>query len=221
MSSTTASETPFLDKLKSSTKRVSGLYVFEQYLTPDEAQDAYQALNSTNFPWDLNPKLYGEPLKQHAYLYERYKEKKAAQKREKYSGLAYLEQLCQKIELEFDGIIDDVWCNRFQHKSHGITWHHDTYGQHILVLSLGASRQVQFRNDKTGKIATLEPSSGDLYFFPIRVNDEHLHRVCSGTGTRMSFVFFFKPPKYAKEFKITRMDKIKGKLSRLAEYAGP
>lgn len=212
--------TPFLDKLDTATKRISGLYIFEQYLTPEEAQAAHQVMNN-EFPWDLKPRLYGEPLTQHAYHYKRYKEKHAAQKREMYAGLAHLEQLCQRMELEFDGTVDDVWCNRFQNKFHGIPWHHDTYGRHILVLSLGASRPVQFRNDRTGSIATLEPSSGDLYLFPLRINDTHHHRVCSGTGTRMSFVFFFKPPKYAKEWKITRMDKFKGKMMAITERLGP
>lgn len=218
----TTSQTPFLDKLNSATRKVSGLYVFEPYLSAEEAQDAYHLMNSdTNFPWDLKPKLYGEPLTQHAYEYKRYKKKNSAQLRQKYSGLAQLELLCQKLEHDFDGTVVDVWCNRFQHVSHGIPWHHDTYGHHIFVLSLGASRQVEFRNDKTREISTLEPCSGDLYFLPIRVNDSHLHRVCSGDGTRISLVFFFKPPAYAKEFKVTAWDKIKGKLSGLAEYAGP
>jgi len=220
MTASASEATPFLDKLKTSTKRLSGLYVFEQYLSSEEASDAYQILN-TDFPWDLKPRLYGEPLMQHAYHYKRYKAKHAAQKREKYSGLKCLEQICQRIEVEFDGTVDDVWCNRFQEKSHGIPWHHDTYGRHILVLSLGATRQVQFRNDNTGEIATLQPSSGGLYLFPLRANDTHHHRVCSGTGTRLSFVFFFKPPKYAKEFKITRVDKFKGMMSGIVEQLGP
>lgn len=199
---------------------VSGLYMYEPFLKPDEAQAAYQAIN-TDFPWDLKPRLYGEPLKQHAYHYKRYKEKVAAEIRDQYAGLAHLELLCLRIEQEFDGKVDDVWCNRFQKQSHGIGWHHDTYGRHILVLSLGASRPVQFRNDRTGEVTTIEPSSGDLYLFPLRVNDTHLHRVCSGTGTRLSLVFYFKPPKYAKEWKITRIDKFKGKMSAIIERLGP
>ncbi len=141
--------------------------MYEPFLKPDEAQAAYQAIN-TDFPWDLKPRLYGEPLKQHAYHYKRYKEKVAAEIRDQYAGLAHLELLCL-----------------------------------------------------TGEVTTIEPSSGDLYLFPLRVNDTHLHRVCSGTGTRLSLVFYFKPPKYAKEWKITRIDKFKGKMSAIIERLGP
>ena len=211
--------TPFLDKLKTANKELIGLYIFEQYLSPEEAEAAYEVMNN-DIPWDLKPRLYMERLNQHAYYYKRYNAKQAAKMREKYRGVALLERICERIENEFDGRVEDIYCNRFQHTSHGIPWHHDTYGRHILVLSLGAPRKVQFRNDRKGTVSTLEPSSGDLYFFPLRVNDTHHHRVCQGVGTRMSFVFFFKPPKYAKELKITRMDKLKGKLTEIGVMLG-
>lgn len=216
------SSTPFLDKLETaSDKKDCGLYLFEQYLTSDNASAAYEILNSDeSFPWDLHPKLYGEKLTQHAYEYERYtNETKASKAREEFAGVAYLERLCQEIEQDFDGEIEDVFCNRFQDPEHSIPWHKDAYGRHIFVLCLGSSRKVQFRHNKSKEIETLEPGSGVLYFFPLGINDTHQHRVCAaenghgGTGTRLSLVFFFKPPEYAKEFKITRMQKLKGLLT--------
>jgi hypothetical protein len=61
---------------------------------------------------------------------------------------------------------------------------------------------------------TIEPASGDLYFMPLKINDTHRHQVCAAedenAGTRMSFVFFFKTPKYAKDFKITVLEELKG-----------
>ena len=67
----------------------------------------------------------------------------------------------------------------------------------------------------------LKPNAGDLYFMPLRVNDTHEHQVCAAEGpedgTRLSFVFFFKTPKYAKDFKITTRDKIKGFFESVVE----
>lgn len=169
------------------------------------------SINSDNdFPWDLKPVLFGERLAQHAYTYRRSNTKK---RNNKFQGLKVLESICEKIEEEFDGEVDEVFCNRFEHCTHRIDWHKDTYGRHILVLSLGSSRRVQFRDNKTKKIDTVQPSSGDLYFFPLRVNDTHKHRVCAGSrgdGTRISLVFFFKTPSYAVDYKITKMDKLRG-----------
>lgn len=54
-------------------------------------------------------------------------------------------------------------------------WHKDTYGRHIMVLSLGSSRKVQFRDNKTKQVETIEPSLGDLYFMSLRLNDTHKH----------------------------------------------
>ena len=198
-------------------QQVGGVYFFEKYLDPREAEEAYNVMDS-DFPWNLAPTLYGERLTQHAYEYDRY-DTKSNKKRQAYAGLAHLEQLCQKLEQDFDGKIDYVFCNRFQDPMHCIPWHKDVYGRHITILSLGSSRKVQFRSNKTKEIETIEPSSGDLYFMPLRLNDSHKHRVCGAeqdnAGTRLSFVFFFKPPKYAKEFKITRMDKLKGRFTEL------
>jgi len=74
-----------------------------------------------------------------------------------------------------------------------------TYGRHIFVLSLGSSREIQFRQTRTQQIETVGPKAGDLNFFPLHINSTHQHRVSpaeeENAGTRLSFVFFFKPPK--------------------------
>lgn len=211
------SSTRFLDKLVSS-KKVAGLSFFENYFTLEESQAAYNVLDG-DFPWDLNPTLYGEKLTQHTYEYDRY-EPKSNKAREEFSGIAELERFCQKIEHDFYGEISNVFCNRFQDPTHCIPWHKDTYGRHIMVISFGSSRRVEFRDNKTKHVERIEPSSGDMYFMPFRLNDTHQHRVCAtdygeNAGTRLSFVFFFKPPKYAKEFRITRMDHLKGGFTAL------
>jgi len=218
----TKKTTPFLDKLGSASRKTDfGLFFFDHYLSADEAREAFNILD-TDFPWDLNPTLYGEKLKQHAFEYERYNKKKANSERKQFAGVECLERLCQQIERDFDGDVEDVFCNRFQDPSHFIGWHKDTYGRHIFVLSLGSSREVQFRHTKTQQIATVEPKAGDLYFFPLHINKTHQHRVSTAeeenAGTRLSFVFFFKPPKYAKQYKITFLQKLKGQFTFLTGF---
>lgn len=130
------------------------------------------------------------------------------------AGLAKLEQLCQRIEEHLDGEVPDVFCNRFQDVSHQLPWHTDTYGHHIVVLSLGSRRNIEFREFKTKKVEVVSPAAGDMYFMPLKLNETHEHRVCkaqtAADGTRLSFVFFFKPPAYAKDFKISTRQKIRG-----------
>ena len=136
------------------------------------------------------------------------------------AGLQQLEELCVRIETEFDGEVTDVYCNRFQDSWHNIDWHKDTYGQHIFVLSLGSQRTIKFRNSKTREIEEVTPREGDMYLMPLSLNSTHMHKVCSAEetggdnsdGTRLSFVFFFETPKYANKagFKISRMDRFVG-----------
>ena len=63
---------------------------------------------------------------------------------------------------------------------------------------------------------------------PLKVNDEFEHCVCSakeedlmdGEETRLSFLFFIQPPKYATEFKITVRDKLRGVLEDIYTFIG-
>lgn len=210
-----AAATPFLDKLDAAKRLDAGIFLIDQFLSQDQAKDAFQILNS-DFPWDLKPSLYGERLPQHAYNHIR------NNKTLSNAGISQLEELCAQIEEKFDGKVSDVYCNRFKDPEHNIPYHTDTFGKHIVVLSLGSSRTVNFRNKKTKDVtSTITPKAGDLYFMPLRVNYKYEHCVCAANdqdlassegddGTRLSFVFFFEPPKYAKEYKLSTGEKIRG-----------
>ena len=217
----------FLDELDKGEKK-GGVFLFPGFIPPEEHKEVYNTLNN-DFPWDLEPKLFGEKLKQHAYSYKRTRKEKTAHK-----GLALLDNFCRQLEQRFDGEISDVFCNRFQDPDHRIEWHTDTYASHIFVLTLGSERDVQFRPKKrwfSGKkqqkqIETIRPAIGDLYFMPLQLNNTHEHRVCSaaasgndsdGIPPRLSFVFFFDPPKYAKDYRITAMDKVRGFYESIME----
>lgn len=138
-----------------------------------------------------------------------------------HAGFAELEALCKHVEEQLDGTVTDVFCNRFRDQHHNLSWHRDTYGHHIVVLSLGSGRKVQFRDFKHKNIETVEPRAGDAYFMPLRLNETHEHQVCGAEhpdeGARISLVFFFKPPAYAKDFKISTGQKIVGFLTALLE----
>lgn len=232
----------FLDRLDESNRQSCGVYLFERFIPQSEATELYTILNDDKqFPWDIKPKLYGESMTQHAYLYVR--PTMRTKQRGKGSlgrGIETLENLCSKIEKEFDGKITEVFCNRFQDPTHHVDWHTDTYGRHIFVLSLGSERRIEFREKRKKKamdnnVASLSPKSGDLYFMPLSINSTHQHRVCSldetrkkenyfisnevnddnqcsseWDKTRLSFVFFFESPKYARAYRISMSDRIKG-----------
>lgn len=201
------SSTPFLDKLETAEK-TCGLFLFH-YLDVDEQRKAFADFNSAEFPWELNPKLYGQKLDQHAYYFDRNNKKKLKNN----AALTKLDGLCERIEKDFDVQIGGVYCNRFQEATHNLPWHKDTYGSHIFVLSLGSQRTVEWRENKTKAIDSVAPAAGDMYFMPLALNKTHMHRVCAGQqgdGTRISFVFFFKAPKYAKAYKIGFMDQLSG-----------
>ena len=200
------SSKPFLDKLKTG-ETTCGLYLFH-YLEKSERERAFEIFNSDLFPWQKKPKLYGESLPQHAFYFQRGKKEIKNN-----DALALLDQMCKRIETDFDVEVYDVYCNRFEDPTHNLGWHKDTYGTHIFVLSLGSQRTVEWRENKTGAIDSVRPKAGDMYLMPLGLNKTHEHQVCAGNendGTRISFVFFFKAPKYAKEFKISMMDKIFG-----------
>ena len=111
--------------------------------------------------------------------------------------------------------VGGVYCNRFEDPTHNLQWHKDTYGTHIFVLSLGSQRTVEWRENKTQAIDSVKPAAGDMYFMPLGLNKTHMHRVCAGRegdGTRISFVFFFRAPKYAKQFKVGFMDQATGMI---------
>jgi len=207
----------FLNKLTTA-KRKCGLYLFDDFLSREECRDYLTTLDSNEFPWNLKPRLYGKALPQHAYKHNDRRSKSTRKKISGSVGLKKLEELCVKIETEFDGNVTDVFCNRFEDPGHAIDWHRDTYGRHIFVLSLGSERTVEWRDSKTREIEQITPSEGSVYFMPLGLNSTHKHRVCSAEetnstntdGTRISFVFFFEPPKYAKDFKIKSMDRFIG-----------
>lgn len=200
--------TQFLDKLKTAQKRC-GLYLFH-YLRAEEREKAFEIFNSDLFPWETKPKLYGETLQQHAFYFQRKSYRRKARHNE---ALSLLETMCKRIEKDFDVKVYDVYCNRFEDPTHNLDWHKDPYGSHIFVLSLGSQRTVEWRDNQSRKIDFVKPASGDMYLMPLGLNKTHEHRVCAGKegdGTRISFVFFFEAPKYAKEFKIGFLDKVAG-----------
>jgi len=206
--------TPFLDKLETGEK-TCGLRLFH-YLGKEEREKAFETFNSDVFPWEKKPKLYGESLPQHAYYFQRSWESKS--KIQKNPALSVLEEMCANIERDFDVKVYDVYCNRLEDPTHNLGWHKDTFGTHIFVLSLGSQRTVEWRENATGTIDSVRPKAGDMYFMPIGLNKTQQHRVCPGSpsdGTRISFVFFVKTPKYAKEYKISKMDMITGYVENM------
>lgn len=223
---------PFLEKLDTATtKKDCGMYLFEGFLSPKEAKDAFDVLvDDAKFPWDATPELNGEPLLDDASehdLVEVAKEQKKKRGRIKYTpdlnGLLKLGELCARIERDFDVKVSSVCCNRFPNSDHHECedWQKNAYGEHICVLTLGSKRRIEVRNNKTQEIEAMTPSAGDLYVMPLKLNDTHTHRVSSihetdpsepGNDALLSFIFFFEAPKYAKDFDTQHRAKMIGRM---------
>lgn len=219
---------PFLEKLgTATTKKECGMYLFEGFLSPREAKDAFDVLvDDAKFPWDTKPELNGEPLSQQACehdLLESAKEQKKKNGRIKYNsnmkGLLKLGELFARIERDFDIKVNCVCCNRFPSLENQHEWQKNSYGERFCVLTLGSKRRIEIRNNKTQFIEIMTPSAGDLYVMPMKLNDTHIHRVCSVNDTvpiesdadaLLSLVFFFDAPKYAKDFGATKKNKTLG-----------
>ena len=197
----------FLEKLGgATTKKGCGLYLFEEFLSPEEAEDAFDILiNDEKFPWYTEPEEQ-KTNEQDLFQFAREQKQKRGTIKDTndFKGLLKLGQISAKIEKIFGVRISFVFCNKFQNRDQRLDCHKNAYAQHICVLTLGSKRRVEFRNRKTRKIEAITPGGGDLYIMPLKLDDTHAHRVCptneanpNGTNdfARMSFVFFFEAPK--------------------------
>ena len=93
-----------------------------------------------------------------------------------------------------------------------------------MMLLLGLTQTVQFWHNKLKVIMNVRPKSGDLYYVPLKINNYFQHCVCAadkqdsneeGGLKWLSFVFFYKCPKYASENKILTGNKMKGYFETL------
>jgi len=219
---------PFLEKLGTATsKKECGIYLFEGFLSPEEATEAFDDLiDDAKFPWETQPELNGEPLEsasEHELL-ESAKEQKKKNGRIKYNsdlkGLLKLGELFARIERDFDIKVNYVCCNRFPNPNNQMEWQKSSYGERFCVLTLGSKRRIEIKNNKTEYIETMTPNPGDLYVMPMKLNgNTHTHRVCP-TGdpvdddALLSLVFFFEPPKYTQDFEKSKKQKLLGRLKQ-------
>ncbi len=205
---TSESSKQFLHKLETA-KRNCGIYFFD-YLGKSEQENAFETFNSDVFPWEEKPKLYRDSLPQHFYSFQRSKNRIR-----KNPALSPLDGMCVRIEQDFDVKVSDVYCNRHEDPTHNLGWHKDTFGTNVFVLSLGSQRTVEWRENSTRDINSVVQMAGEICFMPLERNNTHQHRVCPGQpgdGTTISFTFLVETPKYAKEFKVSRMDKFFGSM---------
>lgn len=203
---TSESSKQFLNKLETA-KQNCGLYFFD-YLGKSEQENAFETFDTDVFPWEEKPKLYIDSLSQHSYFFQRPKNRIR-----KNTSLSLLDDMCVRIEQDFDVKVSGVYCNRQEEPTHNLGWHKDTFGTHVFVLSLGSKRTVEWRENANGEIDSVVQTAGEMYFMPLDRNKTHRHRVCPGQpgdGTAISFTFLVETPKYAKEFKISGMDKFFG-----------
>ena len=156
---------------------------------PRAESDQYMSRCLTDIPWA--PKKWNiiYTLPQLAYYYDW----KARQKQ----PIQVLEEIIEKIETQYKTTVSVVWCNLFHDGNHYIDWHQDQYGEHLFVLSFGATRPVLFRHKKTKVVKEYDCCHGDLYYFAPSWDKAHEHsirKVETIKDQRLSFAIFCQPP---------------------------
>lgn len=211
MSAAAKSATAFWDSASGD----DGLRFWSGWLNESDAAAALEEVLDSSFPWDEKPRLFGTSLPQHAYVHDR--ANAAARGAAAGTGLAALERLCERVERDLGAKVSTVYCNRFADPEHHIQWHQDQYGAHIAVLTLGASRAIEYEVLKTRERTSYCPRAGDLYFMSLGHNASHRHRVCAANaadeaqcGTRVSFVFFVTPPFGLPQYRISWREQLRG-----------
>lgn len=105
-----------------------------------------------------------------------------------------IEQVVQRIEASFPVTVSEVWVNKCVDGRHHIDWHQDQYGEHIFVLSFGATRRIEYRDHQTHEpVRTVFPAHGDLYIVHPQFDQRHDHCVPADpliTDPRISLVAF-------------------------------
>jgi len=200
---------PFLEMLdEATTKKECGLYLFEEFLSAQEARDAFDILvDDAKFPWDTQAE---EPQGENDLLESAIANKErngAIRYNRDLKGLLKLGELCAQIELTFDVRVSSVFCNRLPNpRDNNNCWSNENYGEHFCVLTLGSSRRIEFRNNRTQEIDSITPFAGDLYMMPRNLDETHTVSVCpvddnhpveENNDALLSFVFFFEAPTYA------------------------
>ena len=119
------------------------------------------------------------------------------EKERKSRPIPVLEELVGKIDTQFQTTSSVVWCNLFRDGNHYIDWHQDQYGEHLFVLSFGATRSVIFRHKKTKAVKEYSCMHGDLYYFCPEWDKTHEHCIPKDESVkdqRVSFAIFTQPP---------------------------
>ena len=101
------------------------------------------------------------------------------------------------IEKRFDTVCVHCWCNLFKSGDQHIEWHQDKYGNDCFVLSLGATRPVDWCDLDESNFWRMVVKHGDLYYFNQEWDSTHQHSVPRDADCkeyRYSFVVFTTPP---------------------------
>lgn len=156
---------------------------------PSDTSDQYMARCLSEIPWA--PKKWNliYTLPQLAYYYKDSDRKK--------KPIPILEEIISLIETQYRTTVSVVWCNLFQDGNHYIDWHQDQYGEHLFVLSFGATRSVIFRHKKTKDMKEYACKHGDLYYFAPTWDKAHEHCIPKDETIkeqRISFAIFCQPP---------------------------
>jgi alkylated DNA repair dioxygenase AlkB len=89
-----------------------------------------------------------------------------------------LQEIIDHLEATFPIKISAIWCNKFNDGKHRIDWHQDQYGEHLFVLSFGATRRIDYRDHSSKKpVEGVVARHGDLYYMHPKYDAVHDHCV--------------------------------------------
>ena len=170
------------------TGKLNDFEFYDGWISKTESDQLYERCLA-EIPWAPKKWNVVYTLPQLAYYYD--------EKQRKKNPSAIIESLIERVEEEFQTTCSVVWCNLFEDGQHYIDWHQDQYGEHLFVLSFGATRLVQFKHKKSGEMKDYYCKHGDLYYFCPQWDKTHKHRVVKDDSVkerRVSFAIFTQPP---------------------------
>lgn len=106
-----------------------------------------------------------------------------------------LNEIILQIEENFDKMIHSAFLNYYENGNDYAPYHSDNYGCDVCLLSLGTSRILRYKENKTKQNTDFILNDGDLLYIPNELNKTYKHSLLKRTkieSSRISILFFLK-----------------------------
>lgn len=106
-----------------------------------------------------------------------------------------LNEIILQIEENFNKMVNSAFLNYYENGNDYAPYHSDNYGCDVCLLSLGTSRILRYKENKTKQNTDFILHDGDLLYIPNELNKTYKHSLLKRTkieSSRISILFFLK-----------------------------